>query len=135
MIRIQERSATPIYEQIVEQMKELIAKGAMKPGEKVPSVRELSSGLVVNPNTVSKAYQELERQGVFITLRGKGTFISESFSPGMAEERLIKMKEEMQRLAVEAKHLGLQEEEFLKMMKQVCKVLWEGSHDTSTSGT
>ncbi|MBN3524764.1 GntR family transcriptional regulator [Paenibacillus apiarius] len=124
MFRLQERSATPIYEQIVEQMKALVAKNVMQPGDKVPSVRELSSMLVVNPNTVSKAYQELERQGVIETLRGKGTFIAESVAPPMAEERLMKLKDEMNRIAVEAKHLGLEREEFIEMVKQACEVWW-----------
>lgn len=71
MFRLQEQSASPIYEQIVDQMKALVATGALEAGEKVPSVRELSAMLLVNPNTVSKAYQELERQGVIVTMRAK----------------------------------------------------------------
>lgn len=108
MITLQERSSLSIYEQIVEQMKSLIARGAIHPGEKIPSVRELSAMLLINPNTVSKAYQELERQGVIQTVRGKGTFASTHNIPRMAEERHVQLKEQLRRLAVEAKHLGME---------------------------
>ncbi|WP_028544681.1 GntR family transcriptional regulator [Paenibacillus taiwanensis] len=128
MIRLQERGTTPIYEQIVEQMKALIAKGAMRTGEKVPSVRELSSTLLINPNTVSKAYQELERQGVIQTIRGKGTFVAEPDAPRMAVERNEALQEEVRRLAVEAKHLGLKREQFVEMITRECDFLWGDGH-------
>ncbi len=69
MIQIDPRSSTPIYEQIIQQLKELCLKGIMKPGDKLPSVRELATIIIANPNTVSKAYKELERDGVIETLR------------------------------------------------------------------
>lgn len=79
MLRIDPRSSTPIYEQIELGIKELILKGALKMGEKLPSVRELASILMINPNTISKAYGELEREGIIETLRGKGTFITSNY--------------------------------------------------------
>ncbi|TDL52902.1 GntR family transcriptional regulator [Paenibacillus dendritiformis] len=124
MFRLQEQSASPIYEQIVDQMKALIATGALEAGEKVPSVRELSAMLLVNPNTVSKAYQELERQGVIVTMRGKGTFVAEAASPGMAEERMKKLREDIKRIALEAKHLGLEPSSLLDMVEQACHEWW-----------
>lgn len=69
MIQIDPRSSTPIYEQIIQQMKELCLKGIIKPGDKLPSVRELATIIIANPNTVSKAYKELEREGIIETLR------------------------------------------------------------------
>lgn len=108
MFQINERSLSPIYEQIVQQVKELIAKGALREGDKIPSVREMSALLLVNHNTVAKAYQELERQGVIASQRGKGAFVARTADdPGMEKERLQKLREELRRLVVEAHHLGI----------------------------
>ncbi|MDI4649491.1 GntR family transcriptional regulator [Cohnella hashimotonis] len=108
MIRIDERSATPIYEQIVQSFKALIAKGALAEGDRIPSVRELSATLLVNHNTVAKSYQELERQGVIVSLRGKGAFVAKAAEePGMERERLLRLRAELRRIAVEAHHLGV----------------------------
>jgi GntR family transcriptional regulator len=68
----------PLYEQILQQMRQAIAKQEIRLGEKIPSVRELAQGLRVNPNTVSHAYQELERDGLTETRRGQGTFVTSS---------------------------------------------------------
>ncbi|MGA9174001.1 MAG: GntR family transcriptional regulator [Thermoactinomyces sp.] len=68
----------PIYEQILQQIRSLIAKGKVSPGEKIPSVREMAKALRVNPNTVMRAYQELERDGLTEKHRGQGTFITTS---------------------------------------------------------
>ncbi len=86
-IQINLKSSTPLYEQIIEQVKELIARGIVEEGEQLPSVRDLASQVVLNPNTVSKAYKELERQGVIVTVRGKGTFVAN------AEDRLLDPKQ------------------------------------------
>ena len=64
MIKVDPRSSTPIYEQVELRIKELILKGALKQGEKLPSDRELSAIVTINPNTISKAYRELEREGI-----------------------------------------------------------------------
>jgi GntR family transcriptional regulator len=69
---IQPDSPVPIYEQIVARLLFAIASGALEPGARIPSVRELSNQLLVNPNTVARAFQELERQGVLIARRGLG---------------------------------------------------------------
>lgn len=77
MFDIDLKSNLPIYEQIINQVKEYILKGYFKSGDPLPSVRKLSTAIDVNPNTISKAYQELERQGVIVTVRGKCTFIAD----------------------------------------------------------
>ena len=74
MFDIDLKSNLPIYEQIINQVKEYILKGYFKSGDPLPSVRKLSTAIDVNPNTISKAYQE---QGVIVTVRGKGTFIAD----------------------------------------------------------
>ena len=77
MFKIDLRSSIPIYEQLVQQVKRSIVQGLIKPGDALPSVRKLAASIEVNPNTVAKAYQELERQGVIITVRGKGTLVND----------------------------------------------------------
>lgn len=123
MIEIDSRSQAPIYEQIIRQIKELIARGGLVQGEKLPSVRELSSMILVNPNTVSRAYQELEREGVIETLRGKGTFVSSLPKPRLEEERLKTMKENVRNIVVEATHLGVSAEEIKKWIEEEMEAL------------
>lgn len=76
MLQIDLKSRKSIYEQIVDGCKELIISGVMKPDEKLPSVRDLSAQLTVNPNTIQKAYRELERQGWIYSSQGLGSFIN-----------------------------------------------------------
>lgn len=77
MFTVDPKSSLPIYEQLVAQIIRAIARGLLRSGEQMPSVRELASTLLVNPNTVSRAYQELESQNFIVTMRGKGSFISD----------------------------------------------------------
>ncbi len=77
MFNIDLKSSLPIYEQVINSVKESLLKGYFKSGDALPSVRKLSTMLGVNPNTVAKAYTELERQGVIVTVKGRGTFISD----------------------------------------------------------
>ena len=77
MFKIDIRSSSPIYEQLVEQVKLAFIQGLLKKGDPLPSVRKMAAEIGVNPNTVAKAYQELERQGVIVTIRGKGTIIND----------------------------------------------------------
>ncbi|MBM7872278.1 MULTISPECIES: GntR family transcriptional regulator [Clostridium] len=116
MIVIDPRSSTPIYEQIVIKIKELILKGVLEPGDKLPSVRELSGIITANPNTVSKAYAELERQKVIETIRGRGTFVVENYKPRIQEDRMEALKEDLKKVILEAKYMGLTKEELVDIM-------------------
>jgi len=119
----------PIYESIVQRLKEQIAKGILREGDKIPSVREMSAALLVNPNTVAKAYQELERQGVIVTVRGKGTFAAAPASaPGMERERAEELRSSLKRIVVEAKHLGMSRSGFEAWVRQEIDEYW-GSSD------
>ena len=75
-ITVDLRSRTPIYEQLINNVKEFALAGVLKPDEQIPSIRQLTQQLGINPNTIQKAYSELERQGVIYTLSGRGAFIS-----------------------------------------------------------
>lgn len=118
MININSRSSTPIYEQIVNGIKEEILKDILSPGDRLLSVREMASLLTVNPNTVSKAYMELERQKVIETIRGKGTFVSQGYKPKIVEERMNKLKEELKKIVVEAHYMGLAKEQFVEIIEK-----------------
>lgn len=103
-------SGIPIYKQIIKQIKHAAAGGLLKTGDQLPSVRELSESLTINPNTVSKAYQELEREGIIKIIHGVGTFVSDQ-KVSMEEKK----KEELIRgyvkqLFTEAYHLGFSQE-------------------------
>lgn len=108
-----------MYQQIVDGIKESIAKGMLRPADKLPSVRELSVDLTINHNTVAKAYQELERMHVIEVIRGRGTFVAESAEPADLDGRLTELRTEISRLLVEALHLQLNETQFIELVKQV----------------
>jgi GntR family transcriptional regulator len=76
MFQIDVMSRTPVYEQLIEQMEKFILTGILKAGDKVPSVRSLSMELSVNPNTIQKAFSELDRKGIVFSVPGKGSFVS-----------------------------------------------------------
>jgi len=123
--RIDTRSSVPIYQQIKEQVKRGIDGGLLEPGARLPSVRELASRLLVNPNTVAKAYQELEWEGVIATSRGRGTYVSASARMASREERMEMLKQMMEKLLEESHHLQLGREEMEACFHEVLEK-WEG---------
>ncbi|MFD2611976.1 GntR family transcriptional regulator [Paenibacillus gansuensis] len=128
MIVINERSPIPIYEQIIQQLKELILKGAVTSGEKLPSVRELSATILVNPNTVSKAYQELERQGVIETLRGKGTYVCSQQAAKITPEMLEQIRQSLKQTVLEASYAGISGEQLKTWIDQYLLELRSGTN-------
>lgn len=119
MINIDSRSSKPIYEQIIEKVKENIIKGILKPGDKLPSVRELASIITINPNTISKAYNELERMKVIEVIRGKGTFVAENFDPVMDEGKMTEIKEHMKKIIIEAHYIGLEKDGLIDILNEI----------------
>lgn len=110
-------SRTPIYRQIIDQVRQAVAQRRMLPGERLPSVRQLSRELVVNPNTVARAYSELEREGTLITQQGRGVFVAEPRIDLTKKARKKLLGEQLDRLLVEAVHLGFTSEELLQMFQ------------------
>lgn len=129
MINIDSRSSTPIYEQIVHAIKEDILKGILQKGDKLPSVREMASLISTNPNTVSKAYQELERERVIETLRGKGTFVASNYTPKLEEERMNKLKEDIKKIIIEAHYLGIDKMDLIDIMEEFYKEVQSDDRD------
>lgn len=100
MFDIDVKSRVPIYEQITENVKRLIIQGVLLPEEKLPSVRSLAQELTINPNTIQKAYRELEREGYVISRPGKGSFVND-MTETMNREHVKTLTEEVERLIKE----------------------------------
>jgi GntR family transcriptional regulator len=118
IIFLDPRSHLPLWEQIVLQIKEQMLKKVLLKGDKLPSVRELATTLVINPNTVSRAYQELERNGVIETIRGKGTFVLGLTNESVSSDTLIKYKNKLSNLLIECVMEGIKEEEIIEWIKE-----------------
>ncbi|NSL52989.1 GntR family transcriptional regulator [Calidifontibacillus erzurumensis] len=117
MFQLDIRSRVPIYEQLVEKFKELIINEVLKADEQLPSVRQLAKDLTVNPNTIQKAYRELEHQGYIYSVPGKGNFVTPP-SAINKEEKVKKMKEELLKLLAEALFLGVEKEEIISLIEE-----------------
>lgn len=100
-------SADPIYRQLVEQVRRLVAAGQLAPGDAMPSVREIAQALALNPMTVSKAYGLLEMDGVLSRRRGLGMVVAESRGAGKPDERAALLRPTLERAAREARELEL----------------------------
>lgn len=125
-LHVDPRSSVPMYQQVVEGVKEAVARGVLKPGDKLPSVRELAMELTINHNTVAKAYQDLEREHVIEVIRGRGTFIATEPDIPDLSVRVRELKEEMVRWIVEAHHLQLSDEELVELFQTVLREWREG---------
>jgi GntR family transcriptional regulator len=109
-------SRLPIYRQIVEQVREAIARGELKADEQLPSVRQLSRDLVINPNTVARAFTELEREGLVTNRPGRGVFVAATKDELSGEARRRRLLEGLDRFLTEAVHLGFTEEEVARLV-------------------
>ncbi len=126
MFNIEITSDKPIYEQIIDNIKELSLKKILKPEDKLPSVRQMASMLSVNPNTVSKAYQELERQKIIHTVRGRGTFISKNMDLPIDNERIAKALDNLRDICIELGHLGFDEKRIIDEIKKIYSDITKG---------
>ncbi len=117
-IHIQAQGGVPIYLQVMQQIKYLVASGRLQPGDELPSIRTLAEQLIVNPNTIARAYRELETAGVVEKRRTAGTFVAEAGSPLARKERLKLLKQRVDQLLVEAFQMGFDLEEVLKLVQQ-----------------
>lgn len=119
MFQIEARSSQPIYEQIINNVKENVVRGFLQPGDELPSVRKMAMQLSVTPNTVAKAYRELERERVIEVIRGKGTYISSEYKPRKDQDKMMEIEEALTREIVELKYMGFSREEVLEMIQNI----------------
>ncbi len=118
MLELNFKSSVPICDQIVNGFIRMKALGLVESGEQMPSVRQLAVELSLNPNTIQKAYQMLESNGIIYSVKGKGSFIS---SDAAADIAVIKSaKKDFRRAAVSAKELGLKRDELIEIIDEVC---------------
>ena len=117
-LRISANDGLPIYLQIVNQVKYLVASGRLKPGEELTPIRVLAERLLVNHNTVARAYRELEAAGVVEKRRTAGTYVSDQGSPLARRERIKILTERIDALLAEARQMGVAFDDLMKLMQQ-----------------
>ena len=116
MIHLDYRDSRPIYEQVKDGLRRLMVTGVMAPGEKLPSVRALAAELAINPNTIQRAYRELELSGYLYSVPGKGNFAAGHRE--VDESRKTALLEQLRAAAKELRYLGVTEEELLRALSE-----------------
>ncbi len=127
MIQLNYRDPRPIYEQVKDGIRKLAYSGMIGPDEKLPSVRELASKLAINPNTISRAYKELEQEGFIYTLTGKGTFINQEFD--LNDSKKEELYQQFDKVTKELLGISITPEELKERINYLSK---GGSEDDSS---
>lgn len=120
-IRIDHHSATPVYKQMIAAVVAAIEAGEIKVGDKLPSIRELSTQLKINPNTTAKVYRELELRGFLESRAGSGCFVRPLDKKAAAAEKTARMQRLFEKVLGEAKAQQIDEADFIRFMKQGSK--------------
>jgi len=113
-IRIDNASDRPVYQQIIDHVKRDIALGRIIKNEKLPTVRELAGQIAINPNTIAKAYRQLEQQGIIVTKAGAGAFVANLDSNLSRSVRKKLISDELERIAVDAYHMQIESQTLLE---------------------
>jgi len=127
-MRVDPRSSTPLYGQIKREIRRAVGMGVLQPGDQLPRVRELAVELRVNPNTVARAFRELQAEGLLVARQGSGTFVSDEAEAIGAEEQRRILGERLEEAARLAREAGLTKDEFLKMAGRATGLKWAASH-------
>ena len=117
MIVLDYRDSRPLYQQVKDSLRRMMLTGLLEPDEKLPSVRALATQLSINPNTIQRAYNELETEGYIYSVAGKGSFVSGTADADAA--RRENLKEDLRKLAGELRYLGMTHEDAMKLIKEV----------------
>jgi GntR family transcriptional regulator len=117
-INVSDSDGTPFYLQVVNQVKFLVASGRLEAGDRLPPVRKLAEQLLINPNTVARAYRELESDGVVNSRRGSGVFVAESGSPLSRKEKNRILNERIDALLTESRQLDVSLSTLVKLIEQ-----------------
>ena len=120
LLMIDLKDRRPIYEQLIDQIMDMVLHGVMQPGEQLPSVRALAGELAINPNTIQKAYAELERRGITYSVPGRGSFVSAELQV-VTEEYRRRILSDARALLEEAHATGMTAQDFLPLIGQVWK--------------
>lgn len=126
MIKIDNNSSKAIYEQIYDEMKKLILSRALKPDDKLPSVRELAAMIKINPNTIQKAYKSLEEDNYIYTVKGKGNFVKDAEE--LRSVHIKDMEEKLNNTIKSLKKLGLEDNEVLAMVRSILNEYTQGGN-------
>lgn len=118
MFQLDYMDHSPLYEQIKEKIKALIISGALKPDEKVPSVRELAQSLTINPNTIHKAYKELETEGYIYSVRAKGNFVTPIYNK-INQARKDNLLLELDKLVAELAYMNIPKEQLISTIEEI----------------
>ena len=121
----------PIYLQIVQQVRRLVASGELAPGEELPSIRGLADSLVINPNTVARAYRELEIAGIVSSSRGLGTFVAEQAASTSHSEKRAVLADKIQALVLESHQMGVPFEELNDLVLEACKTFRDNNSEVN----
>jgi GntR family transcriptional regulator len=122
-LHVNPASGLPLYLQIQAQVKHAVAAGALKPGDALPSVRKLAADLRINPNTVARAYQELERDAVIRSVPGGGTFVADGVPGLLKAEKIRRLRPVARQIAVEGTQLRLAPDEIVDLVKEELKAM------------
>ncbi len=120
VINVDTRDRKPIYEQLIDNIKHLVLHGMMKPDEQLPGVRTLAGELAINPNTIAKAYAELERQGIIYSIQGRGSFVCDNIEH-LANVQRAEVACEVKKVMEKACDAGIAKEDVLKMLDSIWK--------------
>ncbi|ABR47525.1 regulatory protein GntR, HTH [Alkaliphilus metalliredigens QYMF] len=120
MIYLDLKDRRPLYEQIKEKMKLLMIKGVLKSDEKIPSVRELAQSLTINPNTIQKAYRDLEKEGFIYSVRGKGSFVA-PLENVINPVRQDELTEELKKIIAELMYMNTSKEQLIDYINEIYK--------------
>lgn len=117
-LHLNPESGVPVYLQIQAQLKQAVAAGALQPGDALPSVRKLAAEMRINPNTVARAYRELERDNVIQTTPGAGTFVANGVPGLLKSEKVRRLRPHARQVAVEGSQMRLSPEEILALVRE-----------------
>lgn len=117
MIQLNYRDSRPFYQQIMDSIRQLIVSQVMKPDEKLPSVRDLASSLAINPNTIQRAYRELENEGYVYSLSGKGTFVAPLKDTATARQK--ELMRQFEEISQELLFLNVNVEELQEKLQRI----------------
>ena len=117
-IQISTKDGIPIYRQLMHQVERQVASGRLKPGDQLPPVRKLAEELLINPNTVARAYRELESAGVLATRQGSGVFIRSDLNPPNKAQRTRLLNASIDCLIAEARQMGVTYEDLVALLEK-----------------